>query len=81
MSSTVQRKKIGLALGGGGARGLAHIGVLKVLRSEGIPIDTIAGTSMGGVVGAMAAAGMSVLEMEAAAFQTISKPTDALRVA
>ena len=72
MNSIAQRKKIGLALGGGGARGLAHIGVLKVLRSEGIPIDTIAGTSMGGVVGAMAAAGMSVREIETAAFEIIS---------
>lgn len=43
--------KIGLALGGGGARGLAHIGVLKALEEEKIPIDTIAGTSMGAIVG------------------------------
>jgi NTE family protein len=46
------RKKVGLALGGGAARGLAHIGVLEVLEKEGIPIDMIAGTSMGAVVGA-----------------------------
>lgn len=46
------RKKVGLALGGGAARGLAHIGVLEVLQREGIPIDMIAGTSMGAVVGA-----------------------------
>jgi len=46
------RKKVGLALGGGAARGLAHIGVLEVLEREGIPIDMIAGTSMGAVVGA-----------------------------
>ena len=43
--------KIGLALGGGGARGLAHIGVLKVLEREGIPLDLIVGTSMGALVG------------------------------
>jgi len=43
--------KVGLALGGGGARGLAHIGVLKVLQREGIPIDALAGTSMGAIVG------------------------------
>jgi len=43
--------KIGLALGGGGARGLAHIGVLKVLQREGVPIHAIAGTSMGAIVG------------------------------
>ncbi len=45
--------KIGLALGGGGARGIAHIGVLKVLEEEGIQIDGIAGTSFGAIVGAM----------------------------
>jgi len=45
--------KIGLALGGGGARGLAHLGVLKVLEAEGIPIACITGTSAGAVVGAM----------------------------
>lgn len=45
--------KIGIALGGGGARGLAHAGVLKVLEQEGIPIHYIAGTSVGAVVGAM----------------------------
>ncbi|RLB41954.1 MAG: patatin family protein, partial [Deltaproteobacteria bacterium] len=39
-----RRKKIGLALGGGGARGMAHIGVLRVLEREGIPIDLIVGT-------------------------------------
>jgi len=43
--------KIGLALGGGGARGLAHIGVLKVLERENIPVDFIAGTSMGAIIG------------------------------
>lgn len=48
-----KRKKIGLALGGGGARGLAHIGVLKVLEDYKIPIDMIAGTSMGAVIGAL----------------------------
>ncbi|MDD5606189.1 MAG: patatin-like phospholipase family protein [Patescibacteria group bacterium] len=46
-------KKVGLALSGGGARGVAHIGVLKVLDGSGIPIDCIAGTSMGALVGAM----------------------------
>ena len=47
----MSRKKIGLALGGGAARGLAHIGVLEVLEKEGIPIDMIAGTSMGAIIG------------------------------
>lgn len=48
-----QRKKVGLALGGGYARGLAHIGVLEVLEREGIPVDIIAGTSIGALVGAL----------------------------
>jgi NTE family protein len=48
-----RRPKIGLALGGGGARGAAHIGVLKVLEELRIPIDYIAGTSMGSVVGGL----------------------------
>jgi len=48
---------LGLALGGGGARGFAHIGVLRVLAQEGIRPDLIAGTSMGGLIGALTAAG------------------------
>jgi NTE family protein len=55
---------IGLALGGGGARGLAHIGLLRVLEREAIPISFIAGTSMGGLVGALYAAGLSLAEVE-----------------
>ncbi len=51
--------KIGLALSGGGARGLAHIGVLEVLERKGIPVDLLAGTSMGGVVAAAYAAGVT----------------------
>lgn len=49
----MSRPKIGLALGSGGARGFAHIGVLKVLEEHRVPIDFIAGTSMGSVVGAL----------------------------
>ena len=60
-----RRKKLGLALGGGGARGLAHIGVLKVLDREQITVDVIAGTSMGGIVGALYAAGFSGERIEA----------------
>ena len=59
-----RRPLIGLALGGGFARGLAHIGVLKVLEQEGIPIDFIAGTSVGSVIGAAYASGMSAKELE-----------------
>lgn len=58
------KPKIGLALSGGGARGLAHIGVLKILIREGIPVDCIAGTSMGSIVAAFFAAGFSIEEME-----------------
>jgi len=54
-----RRPKVGLALSGGGARGLAHIGVLKVLEREGIPVDFLAGTSMGGIIAASYAAGLS----------------------
>ena len=46
------RRRIGLALGGGGVRGLAHVGVLRVLAESGVPIDTIAGVSMGAIVAA-----------------------------
>jgi len=61
-----QRKwpKIGLALGGGGAKGTAHVGVLKVLEEMKIPIDCIAGTSMGAIVGSLYASGMSAAEIE-----------------
>jgi NTE family protein len=53
MSADNKKKKVGLALSGGAARGLAHIGVLDVLKKEGIPIDMIAGTSAGAIVGAV----------------------------
>ncbi|KAA3620159.1 MAG: hypothetical protein DWQ05_05365 [Calditrichaeota bacterium] len=56
--------KIGIALSGGGAKGFAHIGVLKVLDEAGIPIDFISGTSMGGLVGAFYSIGYSPAEIE-----------------
>jgi NTE family protein len=58
---------IGLALGGGFARGLTHIGVLKVLEEENIPIKLIAGTSVGAVIGAIYCSGVPAREMEARA--------------
>ncbi|MCU0253593.1 MAG: patatin-like phospholipase family protein [Acidobacteria bacterium] len=58
------RPKVGLVLSGGGARGAAHVGVLRVLRDLQIPIDYIAGTSMGSIVGGLYASGMSVEELE-----------------
>ncbi len=59
------RPKVGVVLGGGGARGAAHIGVLKALEEMQIPIDYIAGTSMGAYVGGLYATGMSADEIEA----------------
>lgn len=58
------RPKIGLVLGGGGARGAAHVGVLEVLEENRVPIDCIAGTSMGAVIGGAYASGVSPAEMK-----------------
>jgi NTE family protein len=59
-----ERPRVGLVLSGGGARGLAHIGVLKVLEELRIPIDAVAGTSMGAVVGGLYAAGLQPDEID-----------------
>jgi NTE family protein len=59
------RPRICLVLSGGGARGMAHIGVLKVLEELKIPVDCIAGTSMGAIVGGLYASGMTALEIDA----------------
>ncbi len=58
------RPKIGLALGGGGAKGAAEVGVLKVLEEKGIHVDYIAGTSIGAIVGGLYACGYSASELE-----------------
>ena len=63
------RPRIGLALGGGGAKGAAEVGVLKVLEEAGIQVDCIAGTSVGAIVGGLYAAGYSAKELETM-FQT-----------
>lgn len=60
-----QRPTIGLVLSGGGARGAAHVGVLKVLKELQVPIDVIAGTSMGAIIGGLYAAGLEPEELEA----------------
>ncbi len=60
----VDRPKIGLVLSGGGAHGLAHIGVIRYLEDKGIPIDYVTGTSMGAVVGGLYAMGYSSYEIE-----------------
>jgi predicted acylesterase/phospholipase RssA len=59
-----KKKRIGLALGGGGARGLAHIGVLMVLERERIPIDLVVGTSIGALVGGAYASGIKPDELQ-----------------
>jgi NTE family protein len=58
------RKTVGLVLSGGAARGFAHVGVLKVLEENHIPVDYVAGASMGGLIGALYAMGKSPAEME-----------------
>jgi NTE family protein len=68
-----ERPRVGLALGGGGARGFAHIGVLKVLEAEGIPVDLLAGTSMGALVACLYAAGLSAADLEAEALRMTSR--------
>lgn len=63
MAAENNRKRVGLALGGGVARGLAHIGVLTVLQEAKIPIDYLAGTSMGALIGAAYCAGIEIPEL------------------
>ncbi len=58
-AAPARRPRIGLVLSGGGARGLTHIGVLKVLDEMRIPVDYIAATSMGAIVGGLYASGMA----------------------
>jgi NTE family protein len=64
-TASTSRPRIGLVLSGGGARGVAHVGVLKVIEELRIPIDAVAGTSMGAVVGGLYASGLSASEIEA----------------
>ena len=64
------RPRIALVLSGGGARGFAHIGVLRALRAQRIPVDMVVGTSMGSVVGGAYAAGASIADLEKMARQT-----------
>ncbi len=61
---SVGRKRVGLVLSGGGAKGVAHIGVIKVLEEAGIPIDYIAGTSMGAIVGGLYSIGWTSRELD-----------------
>jgi NTE family protein len=75
-----QRPRVGLVLSGGGARGLAHVGVLKVLERERIAVDVIAGTSMGAIVGGLYASGMSADDLERELLQINWNETFARRV-
>lgn len=64
LSEEIDEKKIGLILSGGGAKGFAHIGLLKVIDAEKIPIDYIVGTSMGSIIGGLYSMGYSANEIE-----------------
>jgi len=64
VQDSVRRPKIGLVLSGGGAKGFAHIGVLKVLEEAGIKIDYIGGTSMGSVIGGLYASGYNASQID-----------------
>src|ERR1700719_5202557 len=65
-----ERPRVGLALAGGFARGIAHLGVLRVLRGAGIPIDCVAGTSVGALIGACYCAGVPLDTMQQIASAT-----------
>lgn len=65
-----KRPRVGLALAGGFARGIAHIGVLRVLREEGIPVDVVAGTSVGALIGAAYCSGAALDDMQRIAAET-----------
>ena len=63
-STTIGRKKVALVLSGGGAKGMAHIGALKILEKAGIPIDIVTGTSMGSIIGGLYAIGYNANSLD-----------------
>ena len=64
VSLSIEAQKVAVVMSGGAAKGLAHIGMLKALEENEIPIDYVAGTSMGGIVAGCYAAGMSPYQIE-----------------
>lgn len=75
----MSKKHFGLALGGGGVRGLMHIGVLKTLEAAGLVPGCLSGTSMGGIISAAYAAGMPLAEMEKVALR-LADPAEVMRL-
>ena len=71
IADRVAGRSIGLALGGGGAKGLAHLGVIEVLTEAGLRFDRVAGTSMGAIVGSLYAAGLDPEQMDALAYELL----------
>ncbi len=69
----LSRRSVGLVLGGGGARGMAHIGVLRALEARGIPVDMVGGTSIGAIVGGAVAMGLNADELEIVCRETFQK--------
>ena len=69
-SPPTERPRVGLALAGGFARGIAHVGVLRALKNAGVPIDVVAGTSVGALIGACYCAGVPLDEMQQIATTT-----------
>src|SRR6204780_4879359 len=65
-----ERPRVGLALAGGFARGIAHVGVIRALRNAGVPIDVVAGTSVGALIGACYCAGVPLNDMQRIAGST-----------
>ena len=66
-STFVNRKKVAVVLSGGGAKGMAHIGVLKVLEKAGIPVDIVTGTSMGSIIGGLYSIGYNAIALDSVA--------------
>ena len=73
LAARILGRSIGVAFGGGGARGLAHIGVLEVLEENGLRIDRVAGTSMGAIIGCLVASGLSARQVDAACYEMMVK--------